>query len=89
MVTERRPWSATVTLLLALLACLGPLVQPYPTKPEHPGQDASPEELKRYNTSLRHYFNLITRQRYGKRDISDALLFKLLFTDPEDPVKSR
>ncbi|XP_026954725.1 peptide YY [Lagenorhynchus albirostris] len=90
MVTVRRPWPAMATVLLALLFCLGALVDAYPAKPEAPGAHASPEELKRYYLSLRHFLNLVTRQRYGKRDISEALLSKLLFPDPEDrPVKSR
>ncbi|KAL2764941.1 peptide YY isoform 2 precursor [Daubentonia madagascariensis] len=90
MVTVRRPWPAMATALLALLACLGALVDAYPIKPEAPGEDASPEELNRYYTSLRHYLNLVTRQRYGKRDSPDALLSKMLFPDGEDrPVRSR
>ncbi|XP_006832783.1 PREDICTED: peptide YY [Chrysochloris asiatica] len=91
MVTGHRSWPAKVTvLLLVLLACLGTMVDAYPSKPEAPGEDASPEELSRYYTSLRHYLNLVTRQRYGKRDSPDALLSKLLLPEAEGrPVKSR
>nr|XP_012299373.1 peptide YY [Aotus nancymaae]XP_012299374.1 peptide YY [Aotus nancymaae] len=90
MVLVRRPWPALVTVLLALLVCLGALVDAYPIKPEAPGEDASPEELSRYYASLRHYLNLVTRQRYGKRDSPEALLAKTFFPDGEDRhVRSR
>lgn len=52
-----------VAVLLVLLVCLGALVDAYPNKPQPPGKDASPEELSRYYTSVRHYLNKLNRQR--------------------------
>ena len=63
MMAGRRSWPAMATVLLTLLVCLGELVDAYPAKPQAPGEHASPDELNRYYTSLRHYLNLVTRQR--------------------------
>ncbi|XP_072502171.1 peptide YY [Notamacropus eugenii] len=81
MMTVRRPWMISAAALLTLLACLGVLVEGYPSKPKAPSGDASPEELSRYYASLRHYLNLVTRQRYGKRDGTKTRLAESLFPD--------
>nr|XP_023419090.1 peptide YY [Cavia porcellus] len=81
---------AMAAVLLALLANLAALVDAYPSKPEAPGSDASPEELSRYYASLRHYLNLVTRQRYGKRVAPEVVPPGLLSpADAEDRLIPR
>ncbi|XP_062841059.1 peptide YY-A [Trichomycterus rosablanca] len=79
-----KSWLVVTTLLWCVLLYLGTVVDAYPPKPENPGEGAAPEELAKYYTALRHYINLITRQRYGKRSTTDGSLADLLFGDSSE-----
>ncbi|XP_038610403.1 peptide YY [Tachyglossus aculeatus] len=80
----RKPWASAGAVGLCLLLWLAALADGYPVKPSPPQDNATPEELAQYFAALRHYLNLVTRQRYGKRENPGALVSELLFGDSGD-----
>lgn len=63
MACGMRSWTVLVALVMCVIVCLSSLGEAYPPKPEPPAGNMGPEEMAKYHTALRHYINLITRQR--------------------------
>ncbi|KAF3704575.1 Peptide Y Precursor [Channa argus] len=81
MANMLRSWLMFAALVVCLLLCWSSFASAYPPKPESPGSNASPEEWAKYHAAVRHYVNLITRQRYGKRSTPEQAVAWLLFGD--------
>ncbi|XP_072312172.1 peptide YYb [Eucyclogobius newberryi] len=75
-------WGPLAALVVCLLLCWSSFSDAYPAKPENPGNKASPEEWAKYHAAVRHYVNLITRQRYGKRSSPEEMAWLFYGSDP-------
>ncbi|XP_078475435.1 LOW QUALITY PROTEIN: neuropeptide Y-like [Lampetra fluviatilis] len=75
-----RVWLCAIALCLLASSCARGAAA-FPNKPDSPGEDAPAEDLARYLSAVRHYINLITRQRYGKRTLTEPYVPEFIFQE--------
>lgn len=85
MANTQRSWIVFAALAICLLACWNNFADAYPPKPESPGSNASPEDWAKYQAAVRHYVNLITRQRSAQRRVGKQLITPL-YSEKEGSV---
>ncbi|XP_020779895.1 peptide Y-like [Boleophthalmus pectinirostris] len=89
MATMLRSWTMLAALVVCLLLCWSSFSDAYPAKPVMPNNNAPPEEWAKYHAAVRHYVNLITRQRYGKRSTPEEMAWLLFGADSNQDSEPR
>ncbi|KAG8566545.1 hypothetical protein GDO81_013294 [Engystomops pustulosus] len=56
-----------ISAIFFILLALSYMSSATPSEPQHPGNQASPDQLARYYEDLYEYITFVTRPRFGKR----------------------